>query len=314
MILFLLISGFICSALLTYLMRLYALKYDVLDIPVARSSHEVPTPRGGGMAIVATMLLMMATLWLLDLIKWQYALAIILPGSIIAMIGFWDDHHPIGARPRIVVHFIAAILALWLLPEIPGLPFSEIAVTSYLILFPLYVIVLVWLLNLYNFMDGIDGIAGAEAVSTLLAAAVILHFHIEPSWLNLLLCIAAPVGGFLVWNWAPAKIFMGDGGSGFVGFTLGVVALITAANTDLNVWSWFILLAVFIGDATWTLIKRFATGQRWSEPHRSHSYQILARRTSHATVSTGIIVINLLWLAPLAALALALCPHSSGVG
>ena len=306
MIIGLIVFGFICSIVLTDLMRRYSLKYDVLDIPVARSSHEMPTPRGGGMAIYATVVLLLISAGWLNLLDWSLILTIAIPGSLVAFIGFWDDHNPVSSSHRLAVHSLAAILALWLLPEIPGLPIANYIIGNQIVLLPLYAIGLVWLLNLYNFMDGIDGIAGAEATSTLLAAAAILYFNQDTDWMPLLFWVAAAIGGFLVWNWAPAKIFMGDGGSGFLGFTLGILALVTSASSILNIWTWLILLAVFISDATWTLIVRFATGQDWHQAHRSHSYQILARKqNSHSTVSLGVIAINLFWLAPIAGLATA---------
>jgi len=297
------VFGFVCSIALTYLMRCYSLKYDVLDMPVARSSHETPTPRGGGMAIYATVMLLLIIPGWLNQLDWSLILTIAIPGSMVAFIGFWDDHHPINSSHRLIVHSLAAIVALWLLPGIPELSFSHHIVSNPFVLLPLYAGGLVWLLNLYNFMDGIDGIAGAEAITTLLAAAAILYFNHETEWLPLLFWVAAPIGGFLLWNWAPAKIFMGDGGSGFLGFLLGMLALITSAYSILNIWTWLILFAVFISDTTWTLIVRFTSGQDWHQAHRSHSYQILARKMgSHAVISHGVIIINLIWLTPIAAM------------
>jgi Fuc2NAc and GlcNAc transferase len=164
----------------------------------------------------------------------------------------------------------------------------------------LAVLGLVWLTNLYNFMDGIDAIAAIEGVSVaVLAAFILLGFAVvhPVSWLAL---TAAGCAGFLLWNWPPARIFMGDVGSGFLGYVLGVMAYATSAQ-GLNLWCWVILLGVFLVDATVTLLRRLATHQRWWEPHRSHAYQYAARRwRSHARVSLSVVCINVFWLGPLA--------------
>ena len=298
---YLFIFALMTSALLTGAMRLYSLKFNIIDTPNTRSSHITPTPRGGGLAIVITLLCLLVASSIFELLSWPATIALAIPGSIIAIIGFIDDHRPLTPRLRILVHFGAAALALILLPAIPSIELGQNTFPIPPIAYPLLAIGLVWLLNLYNFMDGIDGIAGAEASSVLIAAAVILYLHNETQWGAILLCFSAPALGFLVWNWAPAKIFMGDVGSAFLGIILGTLALLTSSDTPLNLWSWLILLAVFIADSTWTLLARISSGQAWHQPHRSHAYQRLARKTrSHACVSLGTTLINILYLAPLA--------------
>lgn len=304
MTLTLLISGLITSALLTYLMRVYSLKFNVMDIPGRRSSHSIPTPRGGGLAILVTLLALLMYAGLTDVMLWREACALALPASAVAAIGFVDDHRPLSSVHRLIIHIAAAWLAVALLPNLPNIPLGGVTISSPIVIYPIMVIGLVWLLNLYNFMDGIDGIAGSEAISVLLAAATILYMTNDNYWSPILIWSCAPIAGFLIWNWQPAKIFMGDAGSGFLGITIGIMALLTSAETQLTLWSWLILLAVFIADATWTLLVRMATGQAWHKPHRSHTYQILARnKKSHAFVSFSVVIINLGWLAPLAWLA-----------
>jgi Fuc2NAc and GlcNAc transferase len=112
---------------------------------------------------------------------------------------------------------------------------------------------------------------------------------------------AAAAGGFLLWNWAPAKIFMGDVGSSFIGFTLGVMALLSLHHGSMTVWTWVLLLGVFIVDATLTLLVRYRSKNRWHEGHASHAYQNAARHyKSHAKVTITVVLINLFWLGPLA--------------
>ena len=168
----------------------------------------------------------------------------------------------------------------------------------------LAVFALVWLLNLYNFMDGIDGIAATQLIAVNLVSLVIV-INTDAVLTLLSASFAAAAGGFLLWNWAPAKIFMGDVGSSFIGFTLGVMALLSLFHGTMTIWTWLLLLGVFIVDATRTLFVRVTSGQRWHEGHASHAYQNAARRyNSHAKVTITVLLINLFWLGPLAWLSL----------
>ena len=164
------------------------------------------------------------------------------------------------------------------------------------------VLFLVWFLNLFNFMDGIDGIAGAEAVSVMtLASGLMLWTGVDSALVFLSWAIAASVIGFLIWNWPPARIFLGDAGSGFLGFYIGAIAWQTITENRLSFWAWLILLGVFIVDATVTLVRRWARGARLADAHRSHAYQRLSRRFhSHLKITLGVICINVFWLGPFA--------------
>ena len=163
----------------------------------------------------------------------------------------------------------------------------------------------IWLMNLYNFMDGINGIAVTEAIFVLLAATGLLHARgiasaVTPS----MLILTAACCGFLVWNFPRAKIFMGDTGSVFLGFMLIFYAIYTVINHQLPLVVWLILLSVFWVDATYTLLVRILTKQKWHSPHRSHLYQILSRRMgSHVKVVLIIFIYNVFWLLPLSFLA-----------
>jgi len=152
-------------------------------------------------------------------------------------------------------------------------------------------------LNLYNFMDGIDGLAAIELLT--IGAILLLLMTIVPDNSQLLMPIALMmccVGGFILWNWAPAKIFMGDIGSGFIGFFFFYLILMS----NMSLLTWAILLAGFWVDTTYTLIYRVFTKQKWYQAHRSHAYQKLAIRwSSHAKVSISLAIINIVWLFPL---------------
>lgn len=286
---------------LTWALRRYALSRSLIDIPNARSSHSVPTPRGGGVAIVLAFTLALFMLLLAGLMTFPVFLAIAGSGALIAIIGFMDDHGHIAARWRLLGHFAAAIgLLFW----IGGLPAIELFGHAFdlgwfgHVLAALY---LVWLLNLYNFMDGIDGIASVEAICVCLGACSLYWVSGVEDLIWAPLLLAAAVAGFLFWNFPPAKIFMGDAGSGFLGIVLAGLSLQAAwVSADL-LWGWLILLGVFVVDATFTLFRRLLRGDKVHEAHRSHAYQYASRRFgSHLKVTIGVSLINLLWLLPIA--------------
>lgn len=325
MIIWLCLAAFLSTCFLTYLIRRYALAKSLIDIPNARSSHSIPTPRGGGLSVVIVSLscLLFLSVAFFPLTGFNLPLlGIIVASFCVAGIGFWDDHRHIPARWRLLVHFAASVLALFSLGlvKLPMLAFFGFQIDNYWLLGILYLFGLVWLLNLYNFMDGIDGIASIEAITVALSATALLFMRGEGESLSvLLLLFSSAIAGFLVWNFPHAKIFMGDACSGFLGFSLGLFALVTSIDL-INLWSWLILLAAFITDATFTLIKRVLNGAVWYEAHSSHAYQHYARRLTHAFQQQGyehrdartkshrrvnliLSLINLFWLLPLAAAA-----------
>lgn len=292
---------------MTGALRRYALARSLIDIPNARSSHSVPTPRGGGVAIVVSFLLALPLLAAMGLVGWHLAWALLGSGAGVAVLGFLDDHGHIAARWRLLGHFAAAIWALfWLggLPPVNVLGFTlELGWLGHV----LAAVYLVWLLNLYNFMDGIDGIASVEAICVCLGGALLftlLGFEgtaQQPTGMFAVLLLAAAVTGFLFWNFPPARIFMGDAGSGFLGITLGVLSLQAAWAAPQLLWSWLILLGVFIVDATFTLLRRLLRGDKVYEAHRSHAYQYASRRVGrHLPVTIAVAGLNLIWLLPIA--------------
>lgn len=291
---------------LTGALRRYALARSLMDIPSARSSHSVPTPRGGGVAIVVSFLLALPLLAGMSFIAWPLAWALLGAGAGIAVLGFLDDHGHIAARWRLLGHFAAAIWALFWLGGLPPVVMFGVSVDLGWFGHALAAVYLVWLLNLYNFMDGIDGIASVEAICVCLGGALLyglLGFagSTQPTaWVAPVL-LAAAVAGFLFWNFPPARIFMGDAGSGFLGINLGVLSLQAAWVAPQLLWSWLILLGVFIVDATFTLLRRLLRGDKVYEAHRSHAYQYASRQYgSHLPVTLVVGGINILWLLPIA--------------
>lgn len=291
----------VLSFLLTGALRRYALARSIIDIPNARSSHTIPTPRGGGVAIVVTFLASLPVFGMFGLVPWQQLIAVGGAGALLAVIGFMDDHGHIAARWRLLGHFGAGIWALAWLGGFPPVNLFGISLELHWFGHILAAIYLVWLLNLYNFMDGIDGIASVEALCACLGACLLYGLSGAPALIWGPLILAAAVVGFLYWNFPPARIFMGDAGSGFLGIALGVLSLQAAWVSSDLFWAWVILLGVFIVDATFTLIRRLLRGDKVYEAHRSHAYQFASRRFGkHLPVTLAVGAINLFWLLPVA--------------
>lgn len=293
------------SALLAWVLtgaaRRYALRTSLMDHPGARSSHAEPTPRGGGVAIVGCYLGALLLLSAQGSIAMPLAVAIGGAGALVALVGFVDDRRHVAIRWRLLVHILAVAWGLaWLMPE-PPLSTGGWGVAAVVIAAG---VALIWLLNLYNFMDGIDGLAGVETLTVALGAILIWQGPDPLGLRSTLLVLGGASAGFLLWNWEPAKIFMGDVGSGFLGLVFGLSACAASVHGGPGLWAWAILLALFLVDSAVTLVRRMLRGERWWEAHRSHAYQHLARRwSSHGRVSAAVAAVNVSWLLPLAWLA-----------
>lgn len=291
----------ICSLTLTAVFRRYALARSIVDVPNARSSHLISTPRGGGVAIVITFLFALSFLSWAELVDFPLLIAIGGAGGLVAVVGFMDDYRHIGVPWRLSVHFCAAAWSLFWLGGLPPINIFGFVVDLGWPGLMLATFYLVWMLNLYNFMDGIDGIAGIEAISVCLGACLLYRLlGIEDLiWIPGMLALA--VGGFLFWNFPKARIFMGDAGSGFLGVVFGIISIHAAWIAPELLWAWLILLGVFVVDATFTLIRRLVCGDKIYEAHRSHVYQIASRKYGkHVPVSLAVGMINIIWLLPIA--------------
>lgn len=286
------------AAAMTWAVRHYALRNAVLDVPNERSSHTAPTPRGGGIGIFVAVVTGLVVGWLVGWIEPPLFYALIGGGTMVAGIGFLDDHGDVPAWLRATVHFAAALWGLYLLGGLPQLRFGATTLTLGWTGWVLGATAIVWAINLYNFMDGIDGIAGSEAVVVCAAAALLAALAGSVSIAVTAGVIAAASTGFLVWNWAPARIFMGDVGSGFLGYVIAVAAFASEAMGGPSLLVWLILLGIFVVDATVTLLRRMARRERWFAAHRSHAYQRAVQAGySHARVSSTVVVINILLVA-----------------
>ncbi|MET0395658.1 MAG: glycosyltransferase family 4 protein [Longimicrobiaceae bacterium] len=300
-------GGALASWLLTRAIRGYALARSVLDVPNQRSSHTVPTPRGGGLAIVAVVLAGTVLACAAGALSAAQALALGGGGAMVAAVGWLDDHRHVPVAWRFAVHIAAAVWAVAWLGGMPQLELGALRLGLGAGGALLAVGALVWLTNLYNFMDGIDGIAGGEALAVGGVGGALLWMAGERGLAAVALAAAAAAAGFLVWNWQPARIFMGDVGSGFLGFLFGALAVASERAGGPPALVWILLLGVFVVDATLTLFRRAARGERLHEAHRRHAYQRAVQSgLSHARVAAAVLLLDALlaalgaaaWLRP----------------
>ena len=298
---FYLIMVFGLTFVLTGCLRRYALSRQVLDIPSARSAHTLPMPRGGGVAFVIGVLLVVPYLEGARFIAPNGSVALVSAGVFIASLGFLDDHGHIPSFWRLFGHVIAGVLALYWVGGLPLIQFGSIVLEPGFLANGLTLLYLVWLLNLYNFMDGIDGLAGIEAFSVCLGMVGLYYLTGDEGIMVVPLVLASGVLGFLCWNFPSARIFMGDAGSGFLGFIFGVLSIQAAHVNPLFFWSWIIMLGVFIVDATYTLLCRMVRLEKVYQAHSMHAYQHASRRLGrHQPVTLGVLFINVVWLTPIA--------------
>ena len=295
-----------CTALLTTFaltaaMRSFALTHGVLDVPNERSSHDAPTPRGGGVAIVVTTSIALVALAWFGALGRSLFWALLGGGVVVSSIGFLDDRRRVSAGVRLVAHVGAALWAVMLLGG-----FSSLRVGAQIVHLGwsgnvLALLGIVWAVNLFNFMDGIDGLAASEAVFVAWGAVLVYLIGTFSTLAPVAVIFGAACLGFLLWNWPPARIFMGDVGSGYAGYVIILLALAAARENPVGLWLWLILGGVFFADATVTLLRRLLRGERVYEAHRSHAYQWLARRWgSHRKVTLAVLAVNLVWLLPCA--------------
>jgi UDP-N-acetylmuramyl pentapeptide phosphotransferase/UDP-N-acetylglucosamine-1-phosphate transferase len=288
----------VASMALTYLARSFLLRRAILDLPNARSSHTAPTPRGGGWGLMLALL----PAWI-----WSTARAgrlddpaeilLILGAAGLMAVSWIDDRRGLGPAPRFAAQTIAVALVMAALPH-------DLSLSGGFLPLPLDRIVggLVWLwfVNLFNFMDGIDGIAGGSAAAMGIGIMLVSMLH-GPHELQAFrgAAIAAASVGFLIWNWQPAKIFLGDVGSVPLGYLLGFELVQLAM--DAGQIAALIIASYYLADATITLLRRAARRERIWQAHREHFYQqAVSAGRSHAQVAAAAVLVQLM-LALLAA-------------
>jgi Fuc2NAc and GlcNAc transferase len=282
------------SWVLTWQIRRFALANAILDMPNTRSSHAIPTPRGGGVAIVLLVMGGMVLALAMGALDLRIAAALLGGGGMVALVGWLDDRGGVPVALRALTHFVAAGWAVYWLGGLPSLTVGAGRAGLGPAGAVLAVLGIVWATNLYNFMDGIDGIAGAQALCAGAFGGLLLALGGGVGMAAVAFLAAAASAGFLVWNWAPAKIFMGDVGSGFLGFTFGALAVASENRGRVPLLLWVLLLGVFVVDATLTLVRRTLAGEVPYAAHRDHAYQRAVRSgMSHGRVSLWVVTLNL---------------------
>lgn len=283
--------AFAASWLGVAIFRRWSLARDLLDVPNERSSHSAPTPRGGGLIIVLVCLFGYLAIYLIFAVP--FSKGYFIGALMVAVVSWLDDLYSLPFWSRLIIHVAAA-----------GVLVADLGVWHFAVLYPSFEINfgtvlgailtigwVVWLLNAYNFMDGIDGIAALQALVAGVAWAVFgFYFNLQGSFLfaGVVACVSL---GFLLHNWQPARIFMGDVGSAFLGFTLAAMPLLFGAErqgrmavlpTIAVLFVWF-----FVFDTIFTLLRRAVNRERVWEAHRGHLYQrMVIDGMSHREVTT----------------------------
>ncbi|MEM8766194.1 MAG: glycosyltransferase family 4 protein [Pseudomonadota bacterium] len=280
-----LVGAFLSSLLLLALVLRFAVRLGLVAAPNERSSHSDERPTGGGVAIVVPVF--SALLWLFfDGTSYAGGVAIACGG--LALIGYLDDVRDLGAGLRFGCQLLAVVIALWALAL--GYPWWVLAAIGFLLL---------WHVNLYNFMDGIDGIAAVQTLVFCLGVQA-LGAGLPGAPGLLLWAMTGATLGFTAYNWPPARIFMGDVGSLFLGLLIGVLAIQLHELGQVPIVASLILLTGFWFDASYTLGIRLLSGQKFTQAHRSHLYQRVTDRLGHKGTTLLFGAMAVCYLLPLA--------------
>lgn len=290
--------GMLISALVVAGSLVYARRRGMLDQPGRRRSHRQATPRGGGIGIVVSLLVCaMPSLALFPQAASAATVAVLALALLaVAAVGWCDDHRPLPVLPRIGVHLLAslAVVAVLLAPA------AHADARTWAWLVPVAV-VFAGSINAHNFMDGIDALLGLQAVFVLTAYAWLAWAGGEPALMTGCVASAAACVGFLLYNFPPARIFMGDVGSGTLGLLIAAMAGMLVQGSTALLWPCLILPSAFLVDAGLTLLARILAGKRWYTAHREHLYQWMVRAGfSHARTDAMYLLWNLIITAPAA--------------
>lgn len=293
------VGVFVATLALTWVARRYALRRELLDHPGRRRSHASPTPRGGGIAIVSALLVASPWVFGLDFHAWPQLAACLGGLAAVAGIGWLDDHRPLPAWLRLLVHFSAASVAGFALLGYARTPMQWLEMAA-------IVAFVAGCVNAWNFMDGIDGLAASQ---TILAAAALLFggYWLDGVWRGFAGLLVASTLGFLPFNFPRARIFLGDAGSGAMGYAVACLLLraVVAGGLPATLALW--IASAFLLDAGLTLLSRIGRGRRWWMAHREHLYQWLVRSgRSHV----GVTLLYALWTLCAAASAIAVAART----
>lgn len=299
-----LLAAFFLSFSLSFLICRFGKKLRLLDIPNERSLHTNPVPRGGGLAFIFSFLLGSFFLMQQGLLPPLLFKAFMIAGIPIAVIGLLDDLFHSSILIRFIVHTLAAIAVLWLFHGMPVLDLGFSVWHWNQLGWLIGILGLVWMTNFYNFMDGMDGLSGSEGIFVGLNIVLLLLFQGQTELVPALLLLCFSIFGFLLWNLPPAKLFMGDCGSGFLGFIFGIFLITSTNQSLLTPWQWLIVFGAFWVDATLTLLRRVINGEKWYQAHANHAFQHAILYWGDRKVLLGFLCINVLWLLPISLLSL----------
>jgi Fuc2NAc and GlcNAc transferase len=268
----------------------WAIRNKLTVVPNQRSLHDIPVPKGGGIAITLTWYTGISILYFSGIIERNLYFAL-LSGILLALVSLIDDIKDLKPIIRLIVHFLTAITAFYFLHGLRPLIIPQLDFNYNFLVYPLAIVGMVWYINLFNFMDGVDGFASIEVLTV---AAVLFVM----SWNLIAIVLMVCVGGFLCWNWPKARIFMGDVGSTQLGFILVVLGIYFHNTFEFSILNWIMLTSPFWFDATLTLFRRWKNREKLSEAHCKHAYQRLVQSGfSHEKVNFYLISLNLLIIA-----------------
>jgi Fuc2NAc and GlcNAc transferase len=293
-----LLSLFFVSFLSIHLYRKFSISKNIVANPNFRTLHVSPIPAGGGIVFSMVFVAGLLYLWWLSQLSNDFFWVLAIGGGVAALFGFLDDLKNIKAKKKLAVQFL---LSGWTVFWLNGGNLFYFEWLTPLISIALTLLFLVWMMNGYNFMDGIDGMAvsGAVFISATMIG-VLLWTRPESEFIIVMFLLLVSNSAFLLFNWPPASIFMGDAGSVFLGYIFGALILMTVLVGDVTIWTWLVVFGYFFADTTVTQIMRVILVKKWYLAHRSHAYQNLARITgSHLKVTGGVVLYNLIWILPL---------------
>ena len=296
---YLIVPVIICSWVTVFLYKKYAIYKGIISNPNYRTLHESPIPRGGGIVFSILFILAIFLIWPHLKLSDNLFLILVVGGGAASLFGFIDDIMNIRARIKLTIQFLLSGLTVyWLyLDSLFLMNWMPISITIAVCLF-----FMVWMMNAYNFMDGVDGMAATGAIfSSLTLALVIFLTDNSVELIPIFILIATTVSGFIIFNWPPATIFMGDAGSVFLGYIFGSLLIFTTLNGYLSIWNWLIVFGYFFADTTVTQTIRVVLKKKWYLAHRSHAYQNFARITgSHLKITSRVTLYNIIWIFPIA--------------
>lgn len=294
--------SFVLTVVLTIYYRRLALKWNILDIPNDRSSHVIPIPRGAGISFFLAFNAVITLLYWQKEISLTYIYPVVFGGPVVMILGYWDDLKSISAKIRLLVHFSLAVYIFLLISS----GFSKTVTISFLPNWPwltaiFCILFIAWFINLYNFMDGCDGLATSIGMVGAGLIAILSYMAGNYNLAILYVVLAYALAGFLIFNWNPAKVFMGDSGAYYLGYIFGALALVSKMYYDNSLYVHLIIFGLFIVDATWTLFRRALRREKLLQGHKLHGFQkLMAKGWGHARVTALYVLITVLWLFPMA--------------